>query len=263
MLTSSRLGKVWLVGAGPGDPELLTIKALNCLKTADLVLLDQLVSEEIKALIPANIKIFFVGKSKNHHSLSQTDINNLMIKKAKAGLQVVRLKGGDPFVFGRGGEEVIALRKHHVEVEVVPGITAGSGCTTAAGIPLTHRGITQGCTFVTAHAENELSINWPALVAAGNTLVFYMGVSKSEYIKQSLISAGMNGSTAVAVVENGSRKNQRKFFGALVQLDEIVKVNNVSSPALIVVGEVVELAEIINCKQVDSEVVMDLTTKCA
>lgn len=245
-MSNSKPGKVWLVGAGPGDPDLLTVKALRVIQNADLVLFDNLVSHEIRALFPKSVPAFYVGKCKDNHSIAQKDLNSLLVKKAAKGLNVVRIKGGDPFVFGRGGEELLTLIKAGVDAEVVPGITSASGCTTAAGIPLTHRGMAQGCTFVTAHAETELSVDWDALAHINHTLVFYMGVSRADMIASNLLNAGLSAATPVAIIENGCRDNQREVIGQIKDLVSLVAENNVQSPALIVVGEVVSLANELN-----------------
>nr|WP_075186166.1 uroporphyrinogen-III C-methyltransferase [Teredinibacter haidensis] len=239
---SSNVGKVWLVGAGPGDPDLLTVKALRVLQQADLILFDNLVSDEIRALFPKAVPAFYVGKRKDDHSIAQQDLNALLVKKAKQGLSIVRIKGGDPFVFGRGGEELMSLREAGIDAEVVPGITAASGCTTAAGIPLTHRGVSQGCTFVTAHGETELNLDWQALAHVGHTLVFYMGVSRAGIIAKNLIGNGLSASTPAAIIENGCRSNQRDIVGQLGELSHLVDTHQVQSPALIVVGDVVNLS---------------------
>ncbi len=239
---SGSTGKVYLVGAGPGDPDLLTIRALRCIQTADLILFDQLVSDDIRALFPQAVPAFYVGKSKAKHSIAQADLNNLLVKKARQGCRVCRLKGGDPFVFGRGGEELLALKRAGIDAEVVPGVTAASGCTTYAGIPLTHRGLSQGCTVVTAHAEKHLNLNWRALARLNHTLVFYMGVSQASHIEQALIREGLSAATPVAVIENGCRSNQRLIVSELGQLQLSVQSENVQSPAIIVIGEVVTLA---------------------
>ena len=258
-----KAGKVWLVGAGPGDADLLTVKALRVIQSADLILFDQLVSEEIKSLFPSATPAFYVGKIKNNHSIEQKDLNSLLVKKAKAGLNVVRIKGGDPFVFGRGGEELLTLVQAGVEAEVIPGVTAASGCTTAANIPLTHRGLSQGCTFVTAHAEKTLGLNWQSLAGLKHTLVFYMGVSKSGLIQDKLLEAGMERSTPVAIIENGCRDNQRNIFGELSSLTDLVKSQNVQSPALIVVGDVVSMAGQLNAASVESIEHDFLASQCA
>jgi len=236
-------GKVSLVGAGPGDADLLTVKALRVIQTADVILYDRLVSEGIRALFPATALCLYVGKAKDQHSVPQDQLNELLVEQAQRGLHICRLKGGDSFVFGRGGEEMLRLKEAGIDVEVVPGITAASGCTSYAGIPLTHRGIAQGCTFITAHGEKDLSINWHALASAGNTLVFYMGLSKSPMITAELQSHGMAASTPVAIIENGCCDNQRVITGGLNELAALVADHGVQSPALIVVGEVVALSE--------------------
>ncbi|WP_111642888.1 uroporphyrinogen-III C-methyltransferase [Marinimicrobium alkaliphilum] len=236
-------GKVWLVGAGPGDADLLTVKALRAIEQADIIFYDQLVSAEIRALFPKGTPALYVGKSKNHHSIPQDDLNQLLVDQARAGLTVCRIKGGDPFVFGRGGEELLTLREAQIDAEVIPGITAASGCATYAGIPLTHRGVSQGCTLVTGHAEKSLDLNWQALAGLNHTLVFYMGVTKAGNISTNLVNAGLNPGTPVAVVENGCRKNQRVVTGRIDTLAQLVIDEAVQSPALIIVGEVVSLAE--------------------
>lgn len=239
----ARTGKVWLVGAGPGDVELLTLKALRAIESADIIFFDYLVSPEIRALFPANVPALYVGKAKDRHSIAQQDLNQLLVSQAQLGLTVCRLKGGDPFVFGRGGEELLALRRAGVDAEVIPGITSASGCTSYAHIPLTHRGLSQGCTFVTAHAEADLDLNWPALAGLNHTLVFYMGLTRAELIARELQLAGMDGSTPVAVIENGCRANQRNLISHLADLPQLVEREAVQSPALILVGKVASLAQ--------------------
>ncbi len=242
-------GKVWLVGAGPGDAELLTLKAVRAIETADLILYDQLVSEEIRALFPKNVPAFYVGKRKGKHSIAQRDLNNLLLKRAREGQTICRLKGGDPFVFGRGGEEMLTLARAGIAVEVVPGITAASGCSASSSIPLTHRGLAQGCTFVTAHAETELNLNWKALASLEHTLVFYMGVSQAQLIQTRLLAAGMASTVPVAVIEKGCRPDQRLLIDSLQGLTQLIEQYQVQSPALIVVGQVVQLARQLNPQQ--------------
>lgn len=242
MQAKKAIGKVWIVGGGPGDPELLTVKALRAIESADLILFDHLVSDEIRALFPTAVPAFYVGKKKGQHSIAQKDLNALLVKKALAGKTICRVKGGDPYVFGRGGEEALALVKAGVAVEVVPGITAASGCTAYAGIPLTHRGMAQGCTFVTAHGETEADLNWQALAQLRHTLVFYMGLSKATWVQQSLLEHGMHSNTPVALIENGCRSDQRVLQGQLYELADLVDRYDIESPALIVVGDVVNLA---------------------
>jgi uroporphyrin-III C-methyltransferase len=239
----SRVGKVWLVGAGPGDAELLTVKALRAINTADIIFYDYLVSADIRALFPKNIPAHYVGKAKNQHSIAQEDLNQLLVKQAQLGLTVCRIKGGDPFVFGRGGEELLELRTAGIEAEVIPGITSASGCSTYADIPLTHRGLSQGCTFVTGHAEKSLDVNWDALAQLNHTLVFYMGLTRADEISAKLLAGGLAADTPVAIIENGCRKDQRDIISTLNEFPAAVIREQVQSPALIIVGEVVRMKE--------------------
>ncbi|HEY0892498.1 MAG TPA: uroporphyrinogen-III C-methyltransferase [Cellvibrio sp.] len=239
----SRVGKVWLVGAGPGDAELLTVKALRAINTADIIFYDYLVSDDIRALFPKNVPAHYVGKAKNQHSIAQEDLNQLLVKQAQLGLTVCRIKGGDPFVFGRGGEELLELRTAGIEAEVIPGITSASGCSTYADIPLTHRGLAQGCTFVTGHAEKSLDVNWSALAQLNHTLVFYMGLTRADEIAAKLLAGGLAADTPVAIIENGCRKDQRDIISTLQEFPAAVLREQVQSPALIIVGEVVRMKE--------------------
>lgn len=184
-----------------------------------------------------------MGKAKNRHSVEQSRINELLVEKALQGKNICRLKGGDAFVFGRGGEEVLSLKQKGIDVQIIPGITAGAGCTAYAGIPLTHRGVSQGCTFVTAHAETDLQVNWQGLALLDHTLVFYMGLSKSEMISTELQTAGLDGQTPVALIERGCTTQQRIVSGQLSQLPQLVTQHQLQSPTLIVVGKVVDLAQ--------------------
>ena len=238
-----RVGKVWLVGAGPGDADLLTVKALRAINEADIIFYDQLVSEEICALFPKNTPALYVGKVKNNNSIPQDDLNKLLVNQAQLGLNVCRIKGGDPFVFGRGGEELLELRNAGVQAEVIPGITSASGCSTYADIPLTHRGISQGCTFVTGHAEKTLDVNWNALAQLNHTLVFYMGLTRAGEISESLLAGGLSADTPVAIIENGCRKNQRNIISTLDDFPIAILREKVQSPALIIVGKVVSMKE--------------------
>lgn len=240
---ASRSGKVWLVGAGPGDAELLTVKAIRAINSADIIFYDQLVSDEICALFPKNTPALYVGKVKNHHSIPQEELNQLLVSQAQSGLNVCRIKGGDPFVFGRGGEELLELRNAGVEAEVITGITSASGCSTYADIPLTHRGLSQGCTFVTGHAEKTLDVNWNALAQLDHTLVFYMGLTRAADISENLLAGGLAEDTPVAIIENGCRKDQRNLVADLRSFPEMIVREQVKSPALIVVGRVVGLRE--------------------
>lgn len=238
----TQTGIVTLVGAGPGDPDLLTVKAARAIGQAKLIVFDNLVSEEIRSLFPDAATKLYVGKAKGNHSLTQDEINQLLIKYAQSGVDVCRVKGGDAFVFGRGGEEMLLLAKKGISVDVIPGITAASGCSTYANIPLTHRGMAQGCTFITAHADKELTANWSALATLNQTLVIYMGLSKTEMISDALIANGMDANTPVAFIENGCTQNQRVFTGRLAELTLLKEQNQIQSPALIVIGEVVTVA---------------------
>lgn len=234
---------VYLVGAGPGDPDLLTVKALRLLKQSDVVVYDRLVSEEILNLIPVGTKRIYVGKASGHHHFTQAEINSLLLKLANANHKVVRLKGGDPYMFGRGGEEAQHLVRHGIKVEVVPGITAASA-SAYAGIPLTHRGITNGVTLVTGHMREdmELGFDWQALVNAGTTLVLYMGLHNLPEITRELIKAGMPEDMPAALIQNCSMPQQRQHTTRLDQLANTAKEQNFSPPTLIIVGRVVDMA---------------------
>ncbi len=235
-----------LIGAGPGDPELLTLKAVKALNSADVILYDQLVAEEIIHALPKRVRKIFVGKHKDNHTISQKNLNQLLIKLACKGLNVCRLKGGDPFIFGRGSEELLALKENQIIAEVIPGVTAASGCSSYAGIPLTHRGVSQGCSFVTGFSAEKDLINWQALAQLGHTLVFYMGLSQCLKIENHLLANGMSADTPVAVIENGCRKNQRVIRSQLDNLNRLPEKFQLKSPALIIIGACVDFAEILN-----------------
>jgi len=234
-------GEVALVGSGPGDPELLTIKALRFIEQAEVAIYDRLVSDEIMALLPTNCERFYVGKEQARHCVPQTGINQMLADQAKLGKRVLRLKGGDPFVFGRGGEEAEHLLSQGVSCHVAPGITAASACTTYAGIPLTHRGVAQGCTFITGHLQNDgqLNLPWSSLSAGGQTVVFYMGINSLPTIAKELIAHGRRADTPAALIRNGTRENQETYRGTLGTLADLVKQHNIKPPTLIVIGEVV------------------------
>ncbi|RAT14605.1 uroporphyrin-III C-methyltransferase [Lonsdalea populi] len=235
-------GEVWLVGAGPGDVELLTLKALRVIRQADVVVFDRLVSEAIMALIPPRALRIDVGKSTRNHTLGQDEINQLLVTLAQGGKKVVRLKGGDPFVFGRGGEEIVYSQQHGVACHVVPGITAAIGCAAASGIPLTHRRMAQSVRFVTGYsAQGEPEPDWPTLAAERQTLVFYMGIANCSRISEQLIAHGLGAATSVAVIERGTQPKQRVIVGRLDLLTKMVVINQVKSPALLIVGDVVSL----------------------
>ncbi|MEE2690479.1 MAG: siroheme synthase CysG [Pseudomonadota bacterium] len=237
-------GVVHIVGAGPGDPELLTLKAHRLLQEADVVLYDRLVSEDILSLARRDAERLYVGKAKSNHAVPQEEIERRLIALAREGKRVVRLKGGDPFVFGRGGEELDALKAAGVPVFVTPGVTAAAGCAASAGMPLTHRDYSQAVTFVTGHAkgEEEPNLDWKALASLGHTLVVYMGVGKARRIAANLLEAGAAAATPVAVIENGTRPDQRVLKGLLGDLGALVERSAVSGPAILVIGEVAALA---------------------
>ena len=239
-----KFGKVYLVGAGPGDAELLTLKAVKALRAADVLLVDDLVSDEVVAYANPEVRIIYVGKRGGCKSTPQEFIERLMINEAKQGRTVVRLKGGDPFVFGRGGEERESLRAAGIECEIVNGITAGLAAPTALGIPLTHRDLCHGAVLVTGHAGDDAATapNWQALVATGLPLVIYMGVSRCESIQRDLLEAGMRASMPIAVIQNATRRDQRAIVTTLQQLAVDFHASGIGSPAIMVVGETVRYA---------------------
>lgn len=238
-------GHVYLVGAGPGDPELLTVRALKLITGMDVVVYDRLVSPEVLALVPAGTSRIYVGKADGRHTLPQSEINALLLKLARSGRQVVRLKGGDPFTFGRGGEEMAFLMRHGVTVEVVPGITSAAGCAAQAGIPLTHRGLATGLRFVTGRLgeEGPMEHDWQSLADPDTTLVVYMGLASVDTFSQSLIEAGLSPHTPVAAVENGTRAQQRVLVTDLARLPGALKCDRFQSPTLLIVGRVAAFAQ--------------------
>ncbi|HEX6859105.1 MAG TPA: uroporphyrinogen-III C-methyltransferase [Caulobacteraceae bacterium] len=235
-------GSVWLVGAGPGDPDLLTIKAVKALARADVVVHDGLVSDEILAMAPGGARLINVAKRKSRHTLPQDDINQLLVALALEGLTVVRLKGGDPFVFGRGGEELEACRAAGVDCHVVPGVTAALAASAGAGAPLTHRGAAQAVTFVTGHAAHgEPDLDWAALARANQTVVIYMGLTTAALIAERLIGAGRDGATPALIVVNASRADEQRIATTLAGL--AASAEGLSGPALLMVGEAMALAD--------------------
>ena len=236
-------GSVALVGAGPGDPGLLTLKALRALNEADVILHDRLVGPGVLALARRDATMIEVGKTGGAHSTAQERIHALLLEHARAGRRVVRLKGGDPFVFGRGGEELEYLRAHGIAYEVVPGITAALACAAYAGVPLTHRAHAQSVRFVTAHCRDSLdTLDWRALAQERQTLAVYMGVAGLETLRERLLAHGRAATTPFALVENGSRESQRVVAGTLNQLPELANAHRVRTPALLILGEVAALA---------------------
>ncbi|MDZ7840539.1 MAG: uroporphyrinogen-III C-methyltransferase [Gammaproteobacteria bacterium] len=241
---NARSATVYLVGAGPGDPDLLTVKAMRLLKSADVVVYDRLISDAILDEVPAGATRVYVGKQDGHHHMSQSDINALLVALARRHQVVVRLKGGDPFIFGRGSEEALFLARHGIAFEIVPGVTAASGCTAYAGIPLTHRALSRQVLFITGRCSGAEPPHIETGVAADEqcTLVIYMGLRQLPAIVERLLAAGRPPATPVAVIENGSLPSQRRCLGRLDQLSEQVREAGIQSPALVVVGRVVELA---------------------
>lgn len=239
---SLRSGQVSLVGAGPGDPELLTLRAVRRIMEAEVVLYDHLVGPDILALISPVAETHYVGKKAAKHALPQEEVNGWLVRLALAGRRVVRLKGGDPFIFGRGGEEMEALLSAGVPVEIVPGITAATGCAAFAGIPLTHRDWAQSVTFATGHLKDGLQdLDWAGLARPHQTVVFYMGVSAAAGIADALITHGRATETPVAVIYHGTRPDQKVLIATLKTLAQKINAEGLKPPALLIVGEVVQL----------------------
>lgn len=246
------LGKVFLIGMGPGDFDLVSLKAVKAINRCDILIYDRLVNKEFLRL-NSHAELIYVGKEAGNHTMKQEDINSLLIQKAKEGLVVGRLKGGDPFVFGRGGEEALELNKHRIECEVIPGITSAISVPMYAGIPVTHRGVATSFHVITGHEntnDNKADYEWEALARLKGTLVFLMGVENLDMIIRNLIKHNKNPQTPVAVIMNGTRENQKDVFGNLVDIVEKCKQNNIKSPSIIIIGDVVSLAKGIKYSEV-------------
>ena len=245
-------GKVYLVGAGPGDPKLITMRAVELIKEADVVLYDRLVSKKIISIIPKRTKAIYVGRAVGDDTTHQDATNELMIKYAKLNKKVVRLKGGDPIIFGRGGEEAEFLKSFKVKYEIIPGITSGIGSATYAGIPLTHRQFASSVVFVTGHEDPEKkteTVKWKKLAKSVDTFVIMMGLSRIETISKKLIEGGMNKDMPVAVIQNGTTPKQKMITGTISNIPNKIKKNKIKPPTNIIIGRVVELSDIIGWKK--------------
>jgi len=237
-------GEVYLVGTGPGDPDLLTFRALRLMQQADVVLYDRLIGEGILNLVRRDAERIYVGKMKKDHTVQQDEISEMLVRLALEGKRVLRLKGGDPFVFGRGGEEIATLADNGVAFQVIPGVTAANGCSTYAGIPLTHRDHAQSYIVVTGHEKDgELNLNWDSLIQPRQTVVIYMGLTSLETITQGFIDNGADPATPAAIIENGTRAGQRVVTGTLDTLADKSVASELKSPALIIIGSVVTLQD--------------------
>ena len=244
-------GKVYLVGAGPGDSKLITLRAVELLRKADAVLYDRLVSKKIISLIPSSAEKIYVGRAVGDDTTHQNTTNDLMVKYAKSKKIIVRLKGGDPIIFGRGGEEAEFLKENKVKYEIIPGITSGIGSATYAGIPLTHRKYASSVVFVTGHEDPEKrkeAVKWKRLAKSVDTIVIMMGLSRIDFICKELVAGGMGKDTPVAVIQNGTTPKQKTIIGNLSNIAKLVKSKKITPPANIIIGKVVDLSKIIGWK---------------
>jgi len=245
-------GKVFLVGAGPGDPSLITLRAVEIIKKADVVLYDRLVSKKIISMIPKNAESIYVGRAVGDDYKHQDDTNELMVMYAKTKHHVVRLKGGDPMIFGRGGEEAEYLKKHNISFEIIPGITSGIGSATYAGIPLTHRKFASSVVFVTGHEDFEKSkdaVRWKKLAKSTDTIVVMMGLSRIGIISKQLLSGGMDKKTPVAVIQDGTTSKQKMITGTISNIAQKVKQSKIRPPSIIIIGKVVNLSKTIGWRK--------------
>jgi uroporphyrin-III C-methyltransferase len=245
-------GKVYLVGAGPGDPKLITLRAVELIKNADVVLYDRLVSKKILAMIPKHAVSIYVGRAVGDDTTHQDSTNELMVKYAKLKKSIVRLKGGDPIIFGRGGEEAEFLKSFNIKYEIIPGITSGIGSATYAGIPLTHRKLASSVVFVTGHEDPEKKlevVKWKKLAKSVDTIVIMMGLSRIGVISKKLIDGGMDKNMPVAVIQNGTTSQQKMIKGTISNIDNKIKRNKIKPPTNIIIGRVVDLSDIIGWKK--------------